>query len=84
MVFIFFRYGERQFKTINVRWAMLESKGVSVNTVNLFVKTKFDSGFDKWISSLPPKSRDIHNKRIIPGLWYPSYDAIVVPTEKII
>jgi len=63
---------------------MLESKGVSVNTVNMFVKTKFNSRFDEWISSLPPKSRNIHSKRIIPGLWYPSYDAIVAPTEKVI
>jgi len=63
---------------------MLESKGVPVDTVNMFVKTKFKSRFDEWVASLPPKSRDIHSKRIIPGLWYPSYDSIVVPTEKVI
>jgi len=62
---------------------MLESEGVHVNTVNMFVKTKFNSRFDEWVSSLPPKARDIHSKRIIPGLWYPSYDAILVPTKKV-
>lgn len=61
----------------------MEIKGTAVKTIPDFIKSKFPSRYDEWISSLPENSRKIFTGTIFVNNWYPIEDAAISPTKQI-
>jgi len=58
-------------------------KGSGVLALPQFVKMRFPGRFNEWVDSLPPASRAFHERAILASDWYPLYDALIVPTQKL-
>ena len=59
----------------------MKIKGTAVKITPEFVKTYFNDGYDKWMDSLPPDSKQIMSNQIIATEWYPLYESVLAPTE---
>lgn len=64
---------------------MSKIKGSVVQTLSAFVKEKFgDDGFNKWLNSLSPEAKKVHEQRVIMATeYFPIKTILKEPTEKI-
>jgi hypothetical protein len=61
----------------------MDVKGTAVKSIEEFVKNRFKVDYNKWLTSLPDKSRKIFFEGVISNRWYSIEDAAIIPTEKI-
>ncbi len=56
-------------------------KGTAVRVTGDFVKAKFPTRYEQWLSFLPAESREILTNPIYATNWYPLYESVIVPTQ---
>jgi hypothetical protein len=62
----------------------MQVKGTAVQTIPLFVKTKFgEQAFQKWLDSLAPDVRKIFASDVLAPVWYPLKEGLIDPTIKL-
>jgi len=62
----------------------MQVKGTGIKTTKAFVKTNFLSGYNHWIDSLSPKSKELYTGNTEFTEWFPIKEAYIDPVNKII
>jgi hypothetical protein len=61
----------------------MKVKGTAVETIPLFIKSKFgEQGFKRWLDAQTPTSHEIFRSSILASAWYPVKDGLIDPTLK--
>lgn len=62
----------------------MEAKGSVIETIPLFVKSKFgEIEFNRWMDSLPQKTRELFQGTIVTYRWYPFREMLETPTRQV-
>lgn len=59
----------------------MKVKGSAVQTIPLFIKTRFgEDGYATWINSLPESSKKLFTSSLLASDWYPLSETLIQPT----
>lgn len=62
----------------------MEAKGVGVLSLQEYVKQKHTDQYQQWLEALPPSSRAVMGKRILPSSWYSMRESMIAPMKVIV
>jgi hypothetical protein len=61
----------------------MEVKGTAINSIPEFIVKKFGKeGFNQWLSAINETARQVYEKPILAGNWYPLKEIMIEPTKK--
>ncbi len=61
----------------------MKIKGSSVQQTIDFVKEKYPSRYEEWLGTLPAETKKIMTGLVMPVLWYPLQEGVIIPTMHI-
>ncbi len=61
----------------------MQIRGSSVKSTMDFVQKRFSGEFEKWLASLPVRSRELFSQPIMVSEWYSAQDGMIIPTKVI-